>query len=187
MIDKISEQTSFNLLFSHYRIRFIRFAQMYIRDETEAESIVMDALIYYWERRESMKDESNIPAYVFTVIKHKCLNYLRRKQLEQQITTHLQEQAQWMLDMSITTLEACDPAEIFSNEAQRLVNQAIDKLPQKSRRIFMQSRLEDKTYVEIAAKENMTVKNVEYHISKSLKILREELKDYLPLFFFFCL
>ena len=47
------------------------------------------------------------------------------------------------------------------------------------------SRFENKTVKEIADETNLTIKGVEYHITKALKALRINLKDYLPLFYFF--
>ena len=43
---------------------------------------------------------------------------------------------------------------------------------------------ENKTVKEIADETNLTIKGVEYHITKALKALRINLKDYLPLFYF---
>ena len=47
------------------------------------------------------------------------------------------------------------------------------------------SRFENKMNKEIAENLGITVKGVEYHISKALKEFRISLKDYLPLFYFF--
>ena len=46
------------------------------------------------------------------------------------------------------------------------------------------SRYENKSIKEIADALNISVKGVDYHISKALKALRVSLKDYLYLFFF---
>lgn len=46
--------------------------------------------------------------------------------------------------------------------------------------IFEKNRFEGKKYTEIAEEQQISVKTVEAHISKALKILRVELKDYLP-------
>ena len=83
--------------------------------------------------------------------------------------------------MRISSLEACEPETLFSNEVQELVNQALAKLPEKSRHIFIMSRYEGKNYQTIA---NLSVKSIEFHISKALNLLRKELKDYLPCLLF---
>ena len=69
---------------------------------------------------------------------------------------------------------------LFGNEIRRLVDSALAKLPEKSRRIFLMSRYEGKNYQTIAMETNLSVKSIEFHISKSLQVLRRELKDYLP-------
>ena len=47
--------------------------------------------------------------------------------------------------------------------------------------IFKLSRFEGKSNAQIAALLGVTEKTVEYHITKALKLLRTNLKDYLPL------
>ena len=78
----------------------------------------------------------------------------------------------------------------FSSEEdiETLLRNAIDKLPERCRLIFIKSRIEGKKYKEIAEELNLSVNTVEGQISIALKKLREELKDYLPLllFLFIC-
>lgn len=71
-MEKISDIELFNELFTKYKSRFIRFAKTFTRDDAIAEDFVIDALVYYWEHRTELSEESNVPAYVLTIIKHKC-------------------------------------------------------------------------------------------------------------------
>ena len=57
-------------------------------------------------------------------------------------------------------------------------------MPPQTREVFMMSRFQNKSNKEIAESMNISVKSVEYHITKTLKVLRVALKDYLPIFFF---
>ena len=179
-----SELTAFNELFTNYKGRFIRFAQTYVRDTAIAEDYVIDALIYYWENRHSLSSDSNIPAYILEAIKHKCLNYLRHLRVREDVEQRIQEHQQRVNSLRIATLEACDPQEIFSSEAGRLVDEALAMMSDKTRRIFIMSRYENKTYPEIAAYFSLSVKSVEFHISKALKILKVKLKDYMTIVLF---
>lgn len=177
-METVGEIKAFNKLYSDYHGLFVRFANTYIQDEAAAEDIAVEGIMYYWENRKSLLHDSNIPAYILEVIKHKCLNHLRhlrvREDAEQQILAHMQR----VNNLRIVTLEACDPQEIFSSEAQRLVDEALDMLPEKTREIFLMSRYESKTYNEIAEHFSLSVKSVEFHISKALKVLKVKLKDY---------
>lgn len=181
---KGSELAIFNKLFSDYKDRFIRFAYTYVRDRAVAEDFVIDSLIYYWENRTRLAEDTNIPAYVLTIIKHKCLNYLQHQQLCQEVAENMQSHAQWELSTRIATLEACEPNELFTEEAQEIVNRTLERLPERTRRIFVMSRMQNMSHREIAAELGITTKGVEFHIAKALKELRVSLKDYLPVFFY---
>jgi RNA polymerase sigma factor, sigma-70 family len=85
-----------------------------------------------------------------------------------------------MLKMKIETLEAFNPEELFTKEILELVNKAISTLPSKTRDIFIRSRYQNQSYKEIAEELGITVKSVEFEISKAMKILRVTLKDYYP-------
>ncbi|MDD4514299.1 RNA polymerase sigma-70 factor [Massilibacteroides sp.] len=183
-MDVTTETKKFNKLFADYHGLFVRFANTYINDEATAEDIAIEAIMYYWKNRHNLTHESNIPAYILEVIKHKCLNYLRHIRVREDVEQHLLKHMQRVNNLRIATLEACDPQELFSLEAQELIDQALAMMPEKTRQIFMMSRYENKTYQEIAEHFSLSVKSVEFHISKALKILRYKLKDYITLILF---
>ena len=121
--DNSIDLVSFNKLFTEYHERFVRFAYTYVDNYMEAEDIVMEAMTYYWENRTRLFGV-NPPAYIFTTIKNKCLNYLRDRQYYQTVSEQLQEHAAWKLAIQISTLEACNPEELFSKEMKQLVEHA---------------------------------------------------------------
>ncbi|WP_286083846.1 RNA polymerase sigma-70 factor [Parabacteroides goldsteinii] len=184
-MENISEIKEFNKLFSNYQGIFIRFANTYIQDEDTAEDIVVDSLVYYWENRHSLSSNSNIPAYIMEVVKHKSLNYLRNQRIREDIEQNLWTHMDRVRRLKITTLEACDPEELFSSEAQRLINETLESLPEKTRTIFIMSRYENKSHKEIAEHLDLSTKSIEFHITKALSVLRKRLKDYLPFFLIF--
>lgn len=150
-METASEIKAFNKLFADYHGLFVRFANTYLQDEAAAEDIAVEGIMYYWENRHSLSSDSNIPAYILEAIKHKCLNYLRHLRVREDVEQRIQEHQQRVNSLRIATLEACDPQEIFSSEAGRLVDEALAMMSDKTRRIFIMSRYENKTYPEIAA------------------------------------
>ena len=179
-----SDIKAFNKLFADYHGLFVRFANTYIQDDAAAEDIAVEGIMYYWENRHTLASDSNIPAYILETIKHKCLNYLRHLRVREDVEQRLREHQQRVTNLRIVTLEACDPQEIFSDEAQRLVDEALAMMSDKTRQIFIMSRYENKTYPEIAAHFSLSVKRVEFHISKAWKILKVKLKDYMTIILF---
>ena len=174
-------------LLESYKGRFISFANSYVQEFSVAEDFTMEAFMDYWEMREILQPDSNVPAYILTLIKHKCLNHLKRRQLQEDVSQRLRAVAEWKLNLQISSLEVCEPTELFTTEIKEIVNRTLQQLPEQTRRVFLMSRFENKTRKEIADELNMTSKGVEYHIAKALAALRVNLKDYytiLPFLFY---
>ena len=69
-------------------------------------------------------------------------------------------------------------------ELEQLIGQALSELPEKTRIIYKMSRDQEMTYEEIAQEIDLSVKSVEYHMTKTLAHMRHKLKDYLILLCF---
>ncbi len=179
------EIISFNQLYEEFQKRFVRFANTYLRDLTAAEDITIEAIMVYWENRHSLSKDSNVPAYILTIIKNKCLNYLRHQQIQDEYSDRIKDYYEWELNTRIATLQACEPYELFISEIQTLVEQTLADMSERTRTIFMLNRYENKSYKEIALLMNITPKGVDFHISKALKMLQTNLKDYFPFFLYF--
>lgn len=184
---KTEELILFNKLYEEYHMRFVRFANTYVRNDHAAEDIVSEAFMRYWENRHTIENDSSIPGYILTVIKHKSLNYLRHESVHDEYSEHLKDYYQWELNSRISTLQGLEPSRLFTDEMLSIVKSTLNSLPDQTRKIFMMSRYENKTYKEIAEELNITTKGVEFHMGKAFKALRIALKDYFLLFFLFFL
>jgi len=156
----------------------VRFAQSYLADNPLlAEDIVVDAFIYYWEHRDKFTAAGSNPAgYVFSIVKTRCLNYLRN---ERKILKGSGYQDKlWELDMKMESLQSNDPDILFASELSQIINSSIEKLSAKTRLIFYLKKMDGMKYSEIAKTLNISVKDVEYHISKAMSQLRGALADY---------
>ena len=67
-------------------------------------------------------------------------------------------------------------------ELREKINSTLNSLPEKCQNVFRLSRFESLSYKEISIQLNISVKTVENHMGKALKLMREGLEDYLPLF-----
>ena len=184
-MNQFSDIQYFNTLFNEYYSRFIRFAIGYVKDEATAEDFVSEAFTVYWENRETLLPNTNPPAYVLTIVRNKCLNYLKHQQIHQRVADELSDYTEWLLQIRIATLEACDPDYLFSEEIQEIVDNTLKKLPLKTRQIFSLSREQGLTYKEIAEKTQLNQKTIEFHVSKALSLLRLSLKDFMTIGIFF--
>lgn len=173
----------FNLIYERNYRRSFLFVKSYVHDDMVAEDIVIDSLVSYWKTLTSNNAEVS-EALLLVILKNKSLDYLRSEQVRLSTIENLLESKNRELNMRISTLEACNPNEIFSKEIKLIIQQTLQALPKQTSQIFIMSRFKNMTVKEIAEKTGLTVKGVEYHITKSIKAMRIGLKDYLPLFFF---
>lgn len=176
---ELSSISIFSKFFEENQERFLAFAYSYLRDKEEAEDLLMEAMITLWENRDRWKEDSNLNALLLTIIKNKALNLLAHQQVRLKAEEELNSFRKRELDLRISTLEACEPETIFNNEIHHIVNKALNELPQQSRQIFMLSRYQNQPNKAIAEQLGISVKSVEFHITKALKTIRVELKDYL--------
>ena len=188
---------NFNSIYTTYYRRAFLFTLSYVHNDLVAEDIVSEAIIYLWELSKKQEIPS-IEAVLITYIRSKSLNYLKhlllfliihlrleRLQVQENVYQNLTDKGQRELEIRISTLEACDPKEVMSEELRSKVKTLLAGMPEKTRIAFISDRLDGKSHKEIAEELGISVKGVEYHISKAVKLLRDNLKEYAPFLIFF--
>ena len=173
-------QINFSTFYATYYKKSFLFVKSYVRDDMAAEDIVSDVLMQLWELSKH-EEIGNPKALLLTMLKNQSLNHLKHESIKIQALGMISEKRTRDIDYRITTLEACDPTEIFSSEVVEIVRQTLQLLPDATCQVFTMSRYDGKSAKEIADELGMTVKGVEYHMAKALKLLRVSLKDYLPM------
>lgn len=157
-------------LFKRYFAGLCVFARQYVFDNDKVKDIVHDVFVAIWEKGSLYEAEPLVKAYLFTSVKNRCFNHLRDNK---KFTGH----EDYMDYDSAKTQQ--QPLEY--RELENLIKKEIENLPEKCREVFVMSRFEELKYTEIAEKLNLSVKTVEAHMSKALKILRENLSPYIEL------
>lgn len=180
MIERKSDIEQLTKIFTEKREQYISFAYSYICDRNIAEDLVMDSFMYCWENKEKLPVIENYSVYLLTIVKHKCLNYLYRQRTWNEVSQNILSDTEWELKMRISSLQSCEPEDIYSQELQQLFNETLKQIPEKSRRIFNMSRQDNMSYPKIADEMHLSQKSVEFHISKVLSVLRTALSDYFP-------
>lgn len=167
---------NFDQIYILYYARMHRFAKQYVLTDEDAENIVQDVFLLLWERKNVLDIQINLVSYIFSLVKNKCLDFLRHQCIANEVKQEL--------FLKLSALEELNHTMSSEDDIERIVREAIDKLPERCRLIFLKSRIEGKKYKEIADELSISVNTVENQMAIALRKLRIELKDYLPLFFF---
>ena len=170
------------ILYIQYHTRFVIIARRYVRDIMVAEDLVTDSFISFWEHHNSVSPtDVNVPAYLLTIVKNKCLNYLTSQQRHLRIEQQIHNTQNRLIDANIRSLEMCNPNQLFAKEVSHIVQRELALMPDLTRQIFEASRFRDKTYAEISQEYGVSVRRVTSEIQNALFTLRKALKDYLPI------
>lgn len=172
------DRNSFKSIFHEYYQPLWHLSQYYLEDKDEAKEVVQDAFLKLWEIRHDLNPNSNLRNFLFTLVKNNCLNNLKRKQI---LLKHHEKIRCIEMRYQYDSLAHMGDDYLEINELKDKIDVAIQQLPEHCRIVFEMSRFEDLKNREIAEKLNVTQKTVEAHLTKALKILRKELKDYLPI------
>jgi len=151
----------------------------YLHDEKVSEELVQDTFMKLWEIRETLNDQINLRNFLYTITKNNCLNHLRN----QKISLKHQENMKYLeMQFNYDALEKLGNYLQFE-ELRIKIDVAISKLPTEVIETFRLSRFEELSYRQIADQQGVSIKTVESRITKALRTLRVELKDYLPLIY----
>jgi RNA polymerase sigma-70 factor (ECF subfamily) len=145
---------------------------------------VQDCFVHIWEQRDNLHAIKNINAYLFRLVKNKCVDYLRHKITVASKKRELQDIHFKEFEYKLLSIESFDDSSLSDEEIEHIIHNAINSLPEKCREIFVLSKMNGMKYEEIAAQLKISKNTVKNQVAIALKKMRHELKDYFPLLLF---
>ena len=158
-------------MMEQYGARLAAVCALMLGDRDLAQDIVQETFYRIWKNRKDLDIQISARNFLITSVRNACLDLIRKQEIEKRwIEKRLEEDTEEEYEDLYTT-----------QELESLLNQALDKLPEQIASTFRMNRFDGKTYVEIAEEKQISVKTVEAYMTRTLKFLRIELKDYLPI------
>lgn len=167
---KTGDIKQFELLFKEYYEMLCQFAIKYVKNTEESEGVVQDTFYNIWKNKEKLNITTSFKSYLFSAVRNNCLQVLRTRSLDIKYENYYK---------SHYVNESINPSdELNAKELSKVINNALNSLPERCRQIFKMSRYEGLKYHEIAEKLSISIKTVEANMGKALKHFRSHLKDY---------
>lgn len=162
-------EAAFHDIYRRYWQTLYITARRKLGSEEQAKEVVQDIFLDLWERRENLEVQ-DLQRYLLRAVKYKVINQIRSRIIQKkfeaysvysQTETHFHEQnLMGFEDLSLA------------------VNEAVSALPPKTKEIFVLNRFENKSAKEISSLLDVPERTVEYHITQSLRFLRQRLRDF---------
>lgn len=173
---KQTKERTFKQLYEEYYAPFCLYAKRFVDDKETREDIVSDVFTSLWDKfeTESFDLQSDTAlGYIKMCVKNSCLNFLKHQEYEWSYAENIQKKA---------PIYETEPDSVYTlDELYRMLYETLNKLPENYRTVFMKSFFEAKTHAEIAEEMNLSVKSINRYKQKTMELLRNELKDYMPL------
>ncbi len=164
---KNGNKLGLELLFKQFYKPLVVYASKFVRTELEAEDLVQEVFICFWEGNRFSSIEKHMRAYLYNSVKNKCLNY-------QKMTNRLSVCG--LDDYKELMFEKFPDDETFG-EKIAAIKKEIEGLPERTREIFLGVYFHKLSYNEVAEELNISKNTVKTTLTRAMKTLRGKLSS----------
>lgn len=165
---RTGSEPAFRELFNRYAGKVFRYTMRFVSTEPVAEELMQDVFMKVWNYRENLDAAQSFNNFLFRITKNHILNYLRDTQRDVALNKEYRQ--------SLSSYHNAVEESLIHEEYIAIANKAIAMLPDKRRSIFIMSRLEGKSYEQIAQALDISKDTVRLQMIKSIKSIREYLR-----------
>lgn len=154
---------SFSCLYNLYNRSIYTFILKYVHSVPLAEDLTQEVFLKIWENRFKLNHIQSFKAYLFVTARNHTLNSLK--------VIFKSEVAMGEVMTSFINARSETEETISDKEYLEFLQRALNKLPKRTREIFMLCREQGRTYEEVAKALNISRNAVKNHMVQSMKVL----------------
>lgn len=171
VVKNLAEGSSraFKTVYDFYKDRTYFFLLKFCKNTGDAEELLQSLFVKLWEKKETLRSDTNFEAFLFTIAKHHAFDYLKSRSREQFFELH--------------ELQALIPSQNFTEqdlyfqELQTITSDAIESLPEKRQIIFRMMHEEGLNVTQIAEMLGLSTNTVKVQLSKAFKSIRAQVQS----------
>ena len=156
----------FKFIFDKLYDPLIAFTYGYTHDTALAEDIVQHCFMKLWEKRESLDQTASLKTFLSTIARNRFVDLYRKDKKKVLLSDTIYLEA---------ILEAEETSEEDLQSRVEQIDRAVDNLPKKCKEVFLMKRQDNLRNQEIADYLGISLKTVEDHVSRALRLIREQL------------
>lgn len=163
---KSGDPKAYSFLVDTYHHKLCVYAFSLIHDKDSAEDIVQNVFISTWRKRDQLKVDFSIKGFLYKSVYNEFIDHYRKlksvfpleKKYMEALTDIVEEEDDHSLERII-----------------KIIEKEIQKLPPKCKEVFLLSKENGLTNIEISEYKNISIKSVEAHITKAFSLLRKSI------------
>jgi len=172
---KADDQTAFAEIYKRYARSLADFTASKLFNLEDAQDIIHDLFVKFWEDRKQLLITSNLKTYLFTIARRRIIDKIRWNIIREEYSVMLQSLA--------NSYDPNTEEQMAAKELQQTINNSLNELSPKVKEIYHMSREENLSISEIAKKLILSEQTVKNQLSIALKHLRKSLTTSSTYFF----
>lgn len=176
------KQEAYQKLMTKYRQLIYNLIFRMIRNKEDVQDLTQEAFIKAFNSLEKFDKQFSFSTWLFKIATNNCIDYLRKKKLntfsiDKDIGTEDDD-----FQFEIPDTESVPDRNILDTERKKILEEAIESLPNKYKSVILLRHRDEKDYEEIAKKLKLPLGTVKAHIFRGRELLNKYLKDKLGTF-----
>ena len=176
LLEKVSKENckhSFDTIFGYYYPKLVDFADLYLECRKSAEEVASDALLKFFVKRHHLLSIEKPQSYLYTTVKNLSISQIRKTKKDINFVRQSE-----LLELQKFEPETSPENNLLEEEFSAVIMKIVDTMPPRRKMIFKLIKQEDKSYKEVSALLNISVKTVEVHMGLAIAQLRLSLENY---------
>jgi len=171
------DQGAYQKLMRKYHDAIYMLIYRMVREKAEVEDLTQEAFIKAFASLGNFNNEYAFSTWLYKIATNNCIDYIRRKKLQPfSLDKPLDsDQDQYSFEVPDTSFEADKP--IIERQRAKFLEEAIDALPEKYRRVIILRHKEERDYREIAKMLHLPLGTVKAHLFRARELLKKYLRN----------
>ncbi len=167
------EKELFEILLRRYNQRLFRVIRSYIHSEDDVQDIMQDAYVKAYTKLGQFNNQASFSTWLIRIAINEALQHIRKN--KRQMMNYGKTESLENVFQLPDTNQMNPEKQAITTETRTLLENAVDRLPEKYRVVFVLQQVEGLTNPEIADCLKLTDSNVKVRLHRAKGLLKEEL------------
>ena len=170
------DDTAYSHLMHKYHDAIFSFIFRMVHDHEQVEDLTQEAFIKAFSSLKNFNEEFAFSTWLYKIATNNCIDHIRRRKLQMySIDKPIESKdSDYTFELPDDSYEA--DKELISDQRALFLQEAIDQLPEKYRRVILLRHSEERSYEEIAKMLRIPIGTVKAHIFRAREILYKQLR-----------
>lgn len=156
-------------VFNHFYKGLVLYANNFLYDQQASEDVVQEVFISLWENAKNIEIKSSLKAYLYAMVRNKCLNYLKSVKITDDLNV-IDLNSMLVLDEDLDLISEEEKTILYNH-----ILKIIDTFPESMQQVFKLKFIQNYKYEEIADELGISVNTVKTQLKRAKMKISESL------------